>query len=143
MRIWSMHPKYLDTKGLVALWRETLLAKNVLEGNTKGYKNHSQLNRFKEHEKPIDAINYYLKIVWQEAKKRNYNFDKSKFINVENLELIKLTDGQLNYEKEHLSSKLKLRNVSKFAELSSKEIIEYHPLFELVEGEVESWEIIS
>jgi hypothetical protein len=30
MRIWSLHPKYLDSKGLVALWRESLLAKNVL-----------------------------------------------------------------------------------------------------------------
>ena len=41
MRIWSLHPKYLDAKGIVALWRETLLAKHVLEGKTKGYKNHS------------------------------------------------------------------------------------------------------
>jgi len=42
MRIWSIHPKYLDAKGLVALWRETLLAKHVLEGKTKGYTNHPQ-----------------------------------------------------------------------------------------------------
>jgi len=60
MRIWSVHPKYLDAKGIVALWRETLLAKNVLEGNTKGYKNHPQLTRFKAIEKPLEAINQYL-----------------------------------------------------------------------------------
>lgn len=37
MRLWSIHPRYLDTKGLVALWRETLLlAQAVLFGNTKG-----------------------------------------------------------------------------------------------------------
>jgi hypothetical protein len=59
MRIWSIHPKYLDTKGIVALWREALLAKNVLEGKTKGYKNHPQLDRFKSASKPSDAINYY------------------------------------------------------------------------------------
>jgi hypothetical protein len=47
MRIWSLHPKYLDAKGLVALWRESLLAKQALESKTKGYKNHPQLNRFK------------------------------------------------------------------------------------------------
>ena len=40
MRIWSIHPKYLDTKGLVTLLRETLLAKNVLKDKTKMYKNH-------------------------------------------------------------------------------------------------------
>jgi len=38
MRLWTIHPKYLDAKGLVALWRETLLAKHVLEGKTPGYK---------------------------------------------------------------------------------------------------------
>jgi hypothetical protein len=41
MRKWSIHPQYLDTKGLEALWREALLAKNVLEVKTKGYRNHS------------------------------------------------------------------------------------------------------
>ncbi|MFO7790471.1 MAG: pyrimidine dimer DNA glycosylase/endonuclease V, partial [Bacteroidales bacterium] len=79
MRIWSLHPQYLDAKGLVALWRETLLAKHVLEGITKGYKHHPQLMRFRQVEKPADAIHYYLEIVWEEAGKRNYNFDKNKF----------------------------------------------------------------
>jgi len=53
MRIWSLHPKYLDAKGLVALWRETLLAKNVLEGKTTGYRNHPQLERFKRTDNAI------------------------------------------------------------------------------------------
>jgi hypothetical protein len=26
MRIWTVHPRYLDPKGLVAAWREALLA---------------------------------------------------------------------------------------------------------------------
>ncbi|WP_223209021.1 pyrimidine dimer DNA glycosylase/endonuclease V [Pyrococcus furiosus] len=38
--LWSLHPKYLDSKGLVALWREGLLAKKVLEGKTRSYRNH-------------------------------------------------------------------------------------------------------
>ena len=78
MRIWSLHPKLLDSKGLVALWRETLLAKKVLQGGTKGYINHPQLLRFKENENPINSINYYLSEVQIEATVRGYNFDKSK-----------------------------------------------------------------
>jgi len=66
MRIWSIHPKYLDTKGLVALWRENLLAKNVLEHNTRGYKNHPQLIRSKNSGTPLQAINHYLAAVYQE-----------------------------------------------------------------------------
>ena len=43
MRLWSIHPRYLDSMGLVALWREALLAQAVLRGETKGYKFHPQL----------------------------------------------------------------------------------------------------
>ncbi len=75
MRIWSLHPKYIDSKGLVALWRETLLAQNVLLGKTKGYKNHPQLERFKEHENPLAAIGSYLLYVQEEASERGYNFN--------------------------------------------------------------------
>ena len=86
MRIWSLHPKYLDTKALVALWRETLLAKKVLEGKTIGYKNHPQLFRFKKSVVALDAINYYLQFVWIEAENRSYNFNKDKFIEIVSIE---------------------------------------------------------
>jgi hypothetical protein len=36
MRLWTLHPKYLDARGLVALWREALLAQKVLRGATRG-----------------------------------------------------------------------------------------------------------
>lgn len=78
MRIWSLHPQYLDTKGLVALWRETLLAKHVLEGKTKGYKNHPQLDRFKALSNPVNAINAYLAEVYHEAERRGYAFNRDK-----------------------------------------------------------------
>ena len=78
MRLWSLHPSLLDTKGLVALWRESLLAKNVLENKTKGYKNHPQLIRFRTFANPGDAINYYLSEILKEAVRRNYNFDRTK-----------------------------------------------------------------
>ena len=32
MRLWSLSPRYLDVKGLVAVWREGLLADAVLLG---------------------------------------------------------------------------------------------------------------
>jgi len=82
MRIWSLHPKYLDTKGLVELWRETLLAKHVLEGKTKGYKNHPQLNRFKIYSKPLEAINFYLNIYIRKQLKEDMNL---MFLNLRRL----------------------------------------------------------
>jgi hypothetical protein len=109
MRIWSIHPKYLDTKGLVALWRETLLAKHVLEGKTKGYRNHPQLNRFKQADKPIDSINQYLATVYNEALARNYKFDKEKIDWNFESSVMRVTTGQIKYEIAHLLNKLKIR----------------------------------
>jgi hypothetical protein len=43
MRLWSLHPQYLDPAGLVAVWREGLLARAVFAGQTTGYKHHPQL----------------------------------------------------------------------------------------------------
>src|SRR6185369_73658 len=114
MRIWSIHPKYLDSKGLVALWRETLLAKNVLEGKTKGYKNHPQLIRFKAAKNPLSCVNYYLSIVYKEAKSRGYNFNKSKFRRGSGT--IAVTRGQMQFEYEHLMKKLKHRDPGRYEE---------------------------
>lgn len=142
MRIWSLHPKYLDTKGLLALWRETLLAKNVLEGNTKGYKNHPQLLRFKESENPEGAVNYYLKYVWTEAKNRSYSFDKTKFTETGSIEKISVTSGQISFEAEHLLKKLEIRDKEKHELFKTLKQFEIHPLFNIVEGTIEVWEKI-
>ena len=142
MRIWSLHPKYIDTKGLVALWRETLLAKNVLEGKTKGYRNHPQLIRFKTTQDPLKAINFYLQHVWIEATTRSYNFDSSKFTPMENINIIKVNSGQLEFERNHLLEKLKVRNIEKHNELLVVSKFETHPLFKLIEGDLEPWEKI-
>lgn len=140
MRIWSLHPKYLDTKGLVALWRESLLAKNVLEGNTKGYKNHPQLNRFKNSNQPIDNINHYLSVVFKESSERQFSFNKDKISWKFKTELP--ADGQLNYELNHLLNKLKARDPLKYKALKKLGSIEPHPLFKLIQGDIEEWEII-
>ena len=142
MRIWSIHPKYLDSKGLVALWRETLLAKNVLENKTKGYKNHPQLNRFRKSKNAIDCVDQYLWEVYKEAERRNYNFNKSKISQNFTSAALTVTTGQLDFEIQHLKAKLKLRDLGKLKELIAVKKIESHPLFKVVEGQIESWEKI-
>jgi hypothetical protein len=140
MRIWSIHPEHIDTKGLVALWRETLLAKHVLEGKTKGYKNHPQLTRFKQCENPVECINQYLSIVYFEAVKRGYNFDKHKIDWNFTPAQLTVTKGQLEYETLHLLKKLKTRDIGKYNALTSTNTVHVHPLFKLIDGSVEAWE---
>lgn len=142
MRIWSLHPKHLDTKGLVALWRETLLAKNVLQGNTKGYKHHPQLIRFRQSENPLFAINQYLSEVYNEATKRGYNFKRAKIDWDFSPITIKVTSEQVEYEKEHLLRKLKIRDNEKFNQLKEIKRLEVHPIFKVIRGEMEDWEVI-
>ena len=144
MRIWSFHPKYLDSKGLVALWRETLLAKNVLGGKTKGYKNHPQLIRFKESSSPLHSINFYLSEVHKEATSRNYRFDISKIGKFNLPQKINVTDKQVAYEWKHLSNKLKQRDIERFKKLIDlPKPFELHPLFTQVNGEIEGWEVVK
>src|SRR5689334_24424293 len=140
MRIWSLHPKYLDAKGLVALWRETLLAKHVLEGKTKGYKNHPQLNRFKKLKDPPTAIHYYLSAIYDEALTRGYDFDKKKFRPSGKKIKIKVTQGQIDFEITHLLKKLKLRDQKKFKEIRTHKTYDVNQLFRIIEGAVEDWE---
>ncbi len=141
MRLWSLHPKYLDSKGLVALWRESLLAKKVLQGNTKGYTNHPQLIRFKHTKHPLECINQYLSIIYNEAQERGYNFDKEKIDWNFTPHLLPVNKGQINYEWEHLLNKLIERDHIKFEALKRISNIEPHPLFEVIKGEIEAWEI--
>jgi hypothetical protein len=140
MRLWSLHPKYLDAKGLVALWREGLLARAVLRGETKGYKNHPQLIRFKTHSEPVQAIDAYLQTVLSEAETRGYSFNKSK-IGVEfNVEPITVTTGQIAFEWQHLLLKLSSRSPEIFHRSKNIAVPDYHPIFQVREGEIEAWE---
>lgn len=142
MRLWSLHPKYLDSIGLIALWREALLARCVLEGKTKGYQNHPQLQRFKNSESPLRAINFYLKEVYQEACKRNFCFDVDKVDLSQTGIGITVTTGQLAFEVEHLKNKLQKRDLDAYQLLCKLNKVEAHPLFKVIEGEIESWEKI-
>src|SRR5688500_18766973 len=77
MRLWTLHPKHLDRRGLVALWREALLAQAVLAGRTIGYRHHPQLTRFRQCQDPRSAISHYLVGVHEEARRRGYAFDRT------------------------------------------------------------------
>ena len=142
MRIWSLHPKYLDSKGIVALWREALLAKHVLSNKTKGYKNHPQLNRFKKLKDPVGAIEFYLSCVLEESKQRGYNFDSTKISSSFMRTRLNVTRGQLEFEAGHLLQKFKKRDPVLFKQLSILKKFEAHPMFRIVNGEIEDWEII-
>ncbi len=142
MRLWTLHPKYLDSKGLVALWRETLLAQKVLLGQTRGYRNHPQLIRFRQTRNPVGAVASYLRVVAVEAQRRGYNFDRSKIVNKRYRGRILVTRGQVAYEREHLAHKLQQRAPQLLEPLGESGEIELHPLFEQVDGEVEAWEVV-
>jgi len=140
MRLWSIHPKYLDRAGLIAVWREALLAKKVLQSRTKGYKHHPQLERFKNHSSPIAAINTYLHYIWKEGKKKGYRFDGRKLGRERTGEKIKVKKGQLDYELNHLRRKLGKRDKIKLIELSKIGKPDAHPLFTARKGGREKWE---
>ena len=140
MRLWTLHPKYLDSQGLVAVWREGLLAQKVLKGETKGYKNHPQLERFKTQTDQLKSIAYFLNEIWVESQRRNYQFDKTKFILNEYPKQIPTTTGQIQFEFNHLLQKLEKRSLQDYERIAGLKTIDPHPLFKVVEGEIESWE---
>lgn len=140
--MWTIHPRHLDAKGLLAAWREGLLAQKVLEGKTRGYRNHPQLNRFKSLPDPVGAIAAYLRALQREAAARGYQFSAEKINAAEFTGRIACTRGQLLYEWNHLKRKLEARDERKYRESQAVEEPEAHPLFHIIEGDVEDWEII-
>lgn len=140
MRLWSIHPRYLDAQGLVALWREALLAQAVLRGRTKGYRHHPQIERFRAHASPRSAINAYLAEVHAEATRRGYDFDRRKIGPVRTVGRIRVTTGQVAHEWKHLMRKLARRNPALRRQWRGITVPECHPSFRRVPGPIESWE---
>ena len=136
MRLWSVHPRYLDAQGLVALWREGLLARAVLS-------HHPQLARFRSHASPRYAISAYLSAVHTEAASRGYAFDRTKVGAVRSIRAIAVTQGQLEYEWEHLLRKLSVRSPAHYRQWRSLGSPECHPLFRCRAGSIEPWERIG
>jgi Pyrimidine dimer DNA glycosylase len=140
VRLWTLHPKYLDPAGLVALWREGLLARAVLRGATRGYRHHPQLARFRGQPAPRATINAYLRSVAAEAAARGYRFDVSKLGPERGARRLRAPRGQLAYEWQHLMKKLRRRNPALHARWRGTRFPEAHPLFRVVAGEIEPWE---
>ena len=140
MRLWTVHPRYLDAKGLVAAWREALLAQKVLAGKTKGYRHHPQLARFQAQADPLAAIATYLAGLADEAQARGYRFEAGKISPRRFTGRIAETRGQLLYEWGHLQAKLKVRAPELGRQQRKITKPESHPLFRIVPGGVRDWE---
>lgn len=143
MRLWTIHPSYLDAKGLVAAWREALLAQKVLSGGTSGYQHHPQLTRFRQQESPAEAIAAYLTALADEAALRGYRFDSSKILPGNFSGQIEETDGQLLYEWRHLKRKLLLRAPEVYQRYADIALPVPHPLFRIIKGGIREWEKIT
>lgn len=142
MRLWSLHPARLDARGLVALWREGLLARRVLAGRTRGYRHHPQLERFRAHACPREALAAYLAAVCDEGKRRGYRFDRRRIGRTPPTPPapIPVTDGQLRHERAHLEAKLRVRAPAALARARDPALPRAHPSFRVVRGGVAPWE---
>jgi hypothetical protein len=135
MRLWSLHPRHLDARGLVALWREGLLARAVLRGRTRGYRHHPQLDRFRRLPDPVRALDAYLSRVLDEARARGYRFDAGKIRRRPRGAPIPVTSGQVRHEWRHLRRKILARTGR-----PPRGPVAVHPSFRVVRGPVEPWE---
>lgn len=140
MRLWTLHPCHLDPRGLVALWREALLAKAVLQRRTRGYQHHPQLLRFRSHPRPLAAINTYLVGVLAEARRRGYRFDARKAQGPRTTVRISVSRAQLAYEWSHLMLKLRRRAPGRYR-IARGADPKPHVLFRLTGGPVAGWEV--
>lgn len=143
MRIWSLHPRYLDRQGLTACWRETLLAQAVLAGRTRGYRSHPQLERFRATTDPIGAISWYLHGIADDADARGYRYDRTRIDRPASaVTTIDVSAGQLDYEWAWLSQKLTYRSPEWLARWHDVEQPEPHRSFTVIKGPVATWERI-
>lgn len=142
MRLWSLHPVYLDRMGLTAVWREALLAQAVLQGRTRGYLRHPQLMRFRQVADPGAAIAAYLRGIAHEAELRGYRFNQTLILSEADAEQLTVTAGQLRYEREHLRRKLVVRAPQRLA-VFGEGLPAPHPLFRVIDGDLEVWEIVG
>ena len=139
MRLWSVHPSVLDRTGLVACWREALLAQRVLAGGTRGYTRHPQLERFRATPDPLDAIGHYLEALRAEASARGYSFDGTRVLRTDAANpAIPVTAGQLAFELEHLRAKVTVREPAWLPRVP--EVAFAAPSLVVIPGGIEPWE---
>ncbi|MDO5719896.1 MAG: pyrimidine dimer DNA glycosylase/endonuclease V [Actinomycetaceae bacterium] len=140
MRLWSVHPQFLDRQGFLGTWREALLAQKVLAGLTRGYTRHPQLERFRAQTDPLASIGVYLSALAEEADARGYRFDRSRIMQpADAVTPMEVTRGQLEYEWAHLLVKVQTRDIDHFEKIRDCEPLP-HPLFTVVAGPMATWE---
>ncbi len=140
MRLWSIHPRYLDPPGLGGLWREALLAQRVVEGHTAAYRNHPQARRVLGQVDPWGAIHDYLIGVWEEGQRRGYRYDRSRISEHSGGHPMEVPRGQIEYELALLCFKLAVRNRGALSALPDLERALPHPSITIVEGGIAPWE---
>lgn len=140
MRLWSIHPRYLDPAGLCGLWREALLAQRVVEGRTLAYRRHPQVCRLLQEDDPPGAMHAYLQGVWEEGDSRGYCLDRARITPCTSSAPMAAPQGQLEYELVLLALKLRLRNPAFLDALPRVEEVEPHPSIRPVPGGAAWWE---
>lgn len=144
VRIWSLHPGQLDRQGLIACWRETLLAQAVLLGRTRGYTRHPQLERFRVLPDPAAAVGRYLTFLADDADRRGYRFDRTRIERSDDGASLEVSTGQLGFEWAHLLAKLEQRSPDVVVEMSRRALVGEaplpHPMMTVVPGRVADWE---
>lgn len=148
MRLWSIHPKYLDNRSLMVFWNDAILAKSSILGKIDFHSPHFQ--RFKYIDNKEHVLNVYMKEIFLEGSKRNLNFDKNQIEDIFLLplltsDLIDLTYGQLKFEFELLVDKFKSTNNNEALEFLMNSYIKDDQIeslvFHLTDGPMESWDI--
>lgn len=140
MRLWTVHPRYLDGKGLLAAWREGLLAQAVLLGQTRGYTRHPQLHRFRTRSSPMACIACYLTEIANEADRRGYKFDRTRILARRSTGKLIETRGQLQFEWKHLKRKLRRRAPKVYRSCCKISAPAASPMFRIVPGPIQEWE---
>lgn len=137
MRLWTIHPSHLDRAGLLACWREGLLARRVRASTVPiGYANHPQLHRWPD----VATLDAYLHGLVDEAEVRGYRFDRTKLGARINTSPIPVSTGQVDFEAGRLVSKMWARGGRPRAPLSPG-AIQVHPIFTIYSSDkVEEWE---
>jgi hypothetical protein len=139
MRLWSLHPQYLDRQGLLACWREALGAQAVLAGRVAGYSHHPQLERFLGRYQ-VKYIGWYLYLLRQEGlmrltkKGRPMELKQDKILEIASYDFdppITVSLGQLLYEKKHLMAKIEARRGKARVDLPVHDLPLVHPLFSI------------
>jgi hypothetical protein len=88
----------------------------------------------------VTTISAYLWAVHDEATNRGYSFDSSKITRKRQPRTLTVTQGQLDFELGHLKGKLRQRDPGRYRDLRRLREITAHPMFTVVDGEIEPWE---